>query len=49
MRHDLELCDQSGEDQNKAWLDGPITRVKNKSEALKPITTPSFQTNISMK
>ena len=24
MRHDMELCDQSGEDQDKAWLDGPV-------------------------
>ena len=24
MRHDMELCDQSGEDQDKAWLDGRL-------------------------
>ena len=24
MRHDMELCDQSGEDQDKACLDGHV-------------------------
>jgi hypothetical protein len=23
MRHDMESCDQGGEDQDEAWLDGP--------------------------
>jgi len=31
MRHDMELCDQSGEDQDKAWLDGPVAMEKGKS------------------
>ena len=31
MRHDMELCDQSGEDQGKAWLDGPVAMEKDKS------------------
>ena len=35
MRHDMESCDQGGEDQDEAWLDGPIARVKSKSKALK--------------
>jgi hypothetical protein len=30
MRHDIESCDQDGEDQNKAWLDGPVASVKGK-------------------
>jgi hypothetical protein len=30
MRHDMESCDQGGEDQDKAWLDGPVARVKDK-------------------
>ena len=34
MRHDLESCDQGGEDQDKTWLDGPVTSVKGKLEAL---------------
>jgi hypothetical protein len=34
MRHDIESCDQDGEDQNEAWLDGPVASVKGKSEAL---------------
>jgi len=34
MRHDIESCDQGGEDQDIIWLDGPIARVKGKSEAL---------------
>ena len=35
MIHDMESCDQGGEDQDKAWLDGLCARVKGKSEALK--------------
>ena len=35
MRHDMELCVQSVEDQDKAWLDGPVASVKGKLEALK--------------
>ena len=31
MRHDMESCDQSGEDQDKAWLDGPVAMEKGKS------------------
>jgi len=31
MRHDIESCDQGGEDQDKAWLDGPVASVKGKS------------------
>ena len=30
MRHDIESCDQGGEDQDKAWLDGPVVSVKGK-------------------
>jgi hypothetical protein len=35
MRHDTKSCDQGGEDQDEAWLDGPVANVKGKSEALK--------------
>ena len=35
MRHDMELCDQSGEDQDKAWLDGPVAMEKRQVKALK--------------
>jgi len=38
MRHDLEPCDQ-GEDQDEAWLDGPVAGVKGKSENSKRGTT----------
>ena len=31
MRHDIESCDQGGEDQDKTWLDGLVARVKVKS------------------
>ena len=31
MRHDIESCDQGAEDQDKAWLDGPVARVNGKS------------------
>ena len=38
MRHDMESCDQVGEDQHKTWLDGPVARVKGKlSDDLAPI------------
>ena len=30
IRHDIESCDQGGEDQDKTWLDGPVTSVKGK-------------------
>jgi hypothetical protein len=30
MRHDMESCDQGREAQDKAWLDGPVARVKGK-------------------
>ena len=33
MRHDIESCDQGGEDQDMTWLDGSVARVKGKSEA----------------
>ena len=31
MRHDMESCNQGGEDQDKTWLDGPVASVKGKS------------------
>ena len=30
MRHDMESCDQGGEDQDKTWLDEPIASLKGK-------------------
>jgi hypothetical protein len=30
MRHDIESCDQGGEDQDMTCLDGPVTNVKGK-------------------
>ena len=30
MKHDMESCDQGGEDQDEAWLDGPVASVKGK-------------------
>jgi len=35
MRHDIESCDQGGEDQDEAWLGGLVASVKGRSEALK--------------
>jgi hypothetical protein len=35
MRHNMESCDQGGEDQDEDWLDGLGASVKGKSEALK--------------
>jgi hypothetical protein len=38
MRHDTKSCDQGGEDQDKAWLDGPVASVKGKlSDDLAPM------------
>ena len=34
MIHDMESCDQGGENQDMTWLDGPVASVKGKSEAL---------------
>ena len=31
IRHDIESCDQGGEDQDMTWLDGPVASVKGKS------------------
>jgi hypothetical protein len=39
MRHNMDSCNQGGEDRDEAWLDGPVTSVKGKSEALKRETT----------
>jgi hypothetical protein len=35
MRHDMESCDLGGEDQDEAWLDGPVASMKDKLEAFK--------------
>jgi hypothetical protein len=35
MRHDMESCDQGGEDRDVAWLDVLVASVKGKSEVLK--------------
>ena len=38
MRHDIESCDQGGEDQDMTWINGPITSVKGKlSDDLAPM------------
>ena len=38
MRHDIESCDQGREDQDKAWLNGPVASVKGKlSDDLEPM------------
>ena len=38
MRLDIESCDQGREDQDKAWLDGPVASVKGKlSDDLTPM------------
>ena len=34
MRHDIESCDEGGEDEDMTWLDGPVVSVKGKLEAL---------------
>ena len=38
MRHDMESCDQGGEDQDKTWLGRPVASVKGKlSDDLAPM------------
>ena len=38
MRHDIESCDQGGEDRDMTWLDGPVASVKGKlSDDLAPM------------
>jgi hypothetical protein len=38
MKYDTESCNQGGEDQDKAWLDGPVASVKGKlSDDLAPM------------
>ena len=34
MRHDIESCDQGGEDQDMTSLKGPVANMKGKLEAL---------------
>ena len=34
MRHDIESCDQGGEDQDINWLNGLVVSMKGKSKAL---------------
>ena len=34
MRHDMESCDQDGEDQDMIRLDGPVASMNGKSEVL---------------
>jgi hypothetical protein len=37
MRHDIESCDQGGDDQDMTWLNGPVVSVKGKlSDNLAP-------------
>jgi hypothetical protein len=31
MRHDIDSCDQDGEDQDEAWLNRQVVKVKGKS------------------
>jgi hypothetical protein len=31
MRHNIDSCDQDGEDQDEVWLDGTVVKVKGKS------------------
>jgi hypothetical protein len=38
IRHDIESCDQGGEDQDMTWLDGPVASVRGKlSDDLAPM------------
>ena len=38
MKHDMESCDQGGEDQDMTWLDGLVATMKGKlSDDLAPM------------
>ena len=42
-----ESCDQGGEDQDKAWLDGPVARVKGKlSDDLAPMDQGNYEKQV---
>ena len=45
MRHDIESCDQGGEDQDKTWLDGPVASVKGKCTFTAVLQRPAFSTS----
>ena len=47
MRHDIESYDQCGENQDKAWLDGPVASVKGKlSDDLAPMDEASGEKQV---
>jgi hypothetical protein len=47
MRHDIESCDQGGEDQDKAWLDGLVASVKDKlSDDLTSIDRSNYEEQV---
>jgi hypothetical protein len=47
MRHDIESCDQGGEEQDMTWLDGPVASVKGKlSDNLAPMDRSSGEEKV---
>jgi hypothetical protein len=50
MRHDMESCDQGGEDQYMTWLDRPVASVKGKlSDDLVPINRSNSEERVKSK
>jgi hypothetical protein len=50
MRHDMELCDQGGEDQDEAWLDGPVAvwRASRRLWSKKPRVTVKLEQDLAL-
>ena len=49
MRHDMESCDQGG-DQDKTWLDGPVASVKGKlSDNLAPMDRSNGEEQVKLR
>ena len=50
MRHNIESCDQGGEDQDKTWLKGPVASVKGKlSDDLAPMDRSNGEEQVEIK
>ena len=47
MRHNIESCDQGGEDQDMTWLNGPVASVKGKlSDDLAPMDRGNYEKQV---
>ena len=50
MRHNIESCDQGGEDRDMTWLDGPVASVKGKlSDNLAPMDRSNGEEQVKLR